>query len=73
MKNKVPKVLQSSQDPTVISLTVKSAMTMLAPAIMVYAKYSGTSPEIVNDLTIVVLSIASTVGVLYGAIRKFKK
>lgn len=73
MSKKLPKVLQSSQDSTVISLTIKSAMVMLAPALMVYAKYTGTSPEVINDLTVVVLSIASTVGVLYGAIRKLKK
>lgn len=72
MKKKLPKMLQSSQGSTVISLTIKSAMWMLAPALMVYAKYTGTSPEVINDLITVVLAVASTVGVLYGAIRKFK-
>lgn len=72
MSKKLPKILQSSQDQTVISLTIKSALAMLAPALMVYAKYTGTSPEVINDLITVVLAIASTVGVLYGAVRKFK-
>jgi stage III sporulation protein SpoIIIAA len=72
MKNKVPKLLQSSQDPEQVSLTVKSICVLLLPALMVYSKYSGVTAEQINDLFVVVSSVGATVAGVYGLIRKFK-
>jgi len=73
MKNKVPKLLRSSQNPEQVSLTIKGLLTLLLPALMVYAKYAGATAEEVNDVVTFVTSVSTTAVTLYGLIRKFKK
>lgn len=67
-------ILGSSQNPEELSLTIKSALLSLVPLIILIAKSSGI--EIIEIDLIqfinVIFSILSSVGIVYGLIRKYK-
>lgn len=73
--SKLPKVLQSSQDSTAISLTIKSIVFLLVSFGVNLANQHGfeiPNTEIDEIVTVFVALIASVSGV-WGVIRKYRK
>lgn len=71
--------VRSSADPTKVSATVKGILTLVVPAIIIFAPVVGiTLPnveatELVNDLTAIVFNLWTAFGLAvttFGLIRK---
>lgn len=75
MKNKVPKLLRSSQDPEQVSLTVKGLSVLTVALLYKYGETHGYEiPEDqIGNITLVVMALYGSVASIYGLIRKFKK
>lgn len=68
-ESKIPKVLQSSQNPDKISLTLKMVIPLIVSGL---ASYGIIVPaEIVDTIYVQLPLIISSIGVVYAVIRKF--
>jgi len=73
--SKLPKMLQSSQDPERVSLTVKGLSVLTVALLYKYGeRYGYEIPEDqIGNITLVVMALYGSVVSIYGLIRKFKK
>lgn len=66
-------ILQSSQNPEEISLTVKGAILTLLPLLAMALNKFGVSQEMLVEMVNAIFGLVGAGIMIWGAVRKFKK
>lgn len=66
-------ILQSSQNPEEISLTVKGAILTLLPLLAMALNKFGVSQEMLVEMVNAIFGLVGAGIMIWGAIRKFRK
>ena len=66
-------ILQSSQNPEEISLTVKGAILTLLPLLAMALNKFGVSQEMLVEMVNAIFGLVGAGIMIWGAVRKFRK